>query len=67
MAGRRSHAQAVGLVVLFLLSSWLNAVAPATTAPAVLADESVVRNAGAGEQVNLTLTTTPNSALTLDL
>ena len=67
MAGRRSHAQAVGLVVLFVLSSWLNAVAPATTAPGVLADESVVRNAGAGEQVNLTLTTTPNSALTLDL
>jgi len=67
MAGRRAHAQALGLVVLFVLSSWLHAVGPAVQNSSMLTDENVVMNAGQGDQVNLTLTSTPNTMFTLDL
>ena len=67
MAGRRAHAQALGLVVLFVMSSWLHAVGPALQNTPTLADENVVMNAGQGDQVNLTLTSTPNTMFKLDL
>ena len=67
MAGRRAHAQALGLVVLFVMSSWLHAVGPALQNASTLADENVVMNAGQGDQVNLTLTSTPNTMFKLDL
>ena len=67
MAGRRAHAQALGLVVLFVMSSWLHAVGPALQNTTTLDDENVVMNAGQGDQVNLTLTSTPNTMFKLDL
>ena len=67
MAGRRAHAQALGLVVLFVMSSWLHAVGPALQNTITLDDENVVMNAGQGDQVNLTLTSTPNTMFKLDL
>ena len=67
MAGRRAHAQALGLMVLFVMSSWLHAVGPALQNTPTLADENVVMNAGQGDQVNLTLTSTPNTMFKLDL
>ena len=67
MAGRRSHAQAVGLVVLFVMSTWLGLVAPASEQPAVLAEETAVLNVGQGDTRNLTLTGAPNTQLKLDL
>ena len=67
MAGRRAHAQALGLVVLFVMSSWLHAVGPALQNASTLADENVVMNAGQGDEVNLTLTSTPNTMFKLDL
>jgi len=67
MAGRRGHAQAVGLVVLFVLSTWLHAVGPALQHSPTLVNENVVKSAGAGDEVNLTLTSTPNTMFTLDL
>ena len=67
MAGRRAHAQALGLVVLFVISSWLHAVGPALQNTTTLDDENVVMNAGQGDQVNLTLTSTPNTMFKLDL
>ena len=67
MAGRRGHAQALGLVVLFVMSSWLHAVGPALQNTSTLADENVVMKAGQGDQVNLTLTSTPNTMFKLDL
>ena len=67
MAGRRAHAQAVGLVVLFVLSTWLHAVGPVLQHSSTLANENVVKSAGAGDEVNLTLTSTPNTMFKLDL
>ena len=67
MAGRRAHAQALGLVVLFVMSSWLSLVAPAGSDIAVLAEENVVLEAGQGDEMNLTLTTSPNTMFKLDL
>ena len=66
MAGRRSHAQAVGLVVLFVMSAWLGLVAPASEQPAVLAEETAVLNVGQGDTLNLTLTGAPTTPLKLD-
>ena len=67
MAGRRAHAQALGLVVLFVMSSWLSLVAPAGSDIEVLAEENVVLGAGQGDEMNLTLTTSPNTMFKLDL
>ena len=67
MAGRRAHAQALGLVVLFVMSTWLHAVGPALPISPALADENTVMSAGQGDEVNLTLTSTPNTLFTLDL
>ena len=67
MAGRRAHAQAFGLVVLFVMSSWLSVVAPAGSQPLRLAEETAVLQAGQGDEVNLTLTTSPNTMFKLDL
>ena len=67
MAGRRAHAQALILVVLFVMSSWLNAVAPSAEETSVLEAENEVMQAGQGDEVDLTLTTNPNSMFKLDL
>ena len=67
MAGRRAHARALILVVLFVMSSWLNAVAPATEETSVLEPEHEVMQAGQGDEMDLTLTTNPNTMFTLDL
>lgn len=67
MAGRRAHAQALGLVVLFVMSSWLSLVAPAGSYAPVLAEEHEVMEAGQGDEMNLTLTSTPNTMFKLDL
>ena len=67
MAGRRAHAQALCLVVLFVMSSWLSLVAPAGPNASVLAEENVVSEAGQGDVMNLTLTPTPNTMFKLDL
>ena len=67
MAGRRAHAQALGLVVLFVMSSWLSLVAPAGIDSATLSDESVVLQAGPGDEMNLTLSSSPNTMFKLDL
>ena len=67
MAGRRAHAQALGLVVLFVMSSWLHAVGPSLQNTSALTNENVVMNAGQGDEVNLTLTPTPNTMFKLDL
>ena len=65
MAGRRAHAQALCLVVLFVMSSWLSLVAPAGLNTSVLAEENVVSEAGQGDVMNLTLTPTPNTMFKL--
>ena len=67
MAGRRGHAQAVGLVLLFVMSSWLSLVAPATEPATELDAENAVLQVGQGDSLNLTLTTSPNTQLALDL
>ena len=67
MAGRHGHAQAVCLVVLFVMSSWLSLVAPAGPEGGVLSDENVVLQAGQGDEMNLTLSTSPNTMFKLDL
>ena len=67
MAGRRAHAQALCLVVLFVMSSWLSLVAPAGPNASVLSEENVVMEAGQGDVMNLTLTTNPNTMFKLDL
>ena len=67
MAGRRAHARALILVVLFVMSSWLNAVAPSTEETSVLEPEHEVMQAGQGDEMDLTLTTNPNTMFTLDL
>ena len=67
MAGRRGHAQAVGLVLLFVMSSWLSLVAPATEPATELAAENAVLQVGQGDSLNLTLTASPNTQLRLDL
>ena len=67
MAGRRAHAQALILVVLFVMSSWLNAVAPSTEETSVLEAENEVMQAGQGDEIDLTLTTNPNTMFKLDL
>ena len=63
MAGRRGHAQAVGLVLLFVMSSWLSLVAPATEPATELDAENAVLQVGQGDSLNLTLTTSPNLSL----
>ena len=67
MAGRLAHAQAVGLVVLFLLGSWGSVVEPARPVAEVLEHENDVLRAGPGDEMNLTLTTNPNTMFKLDL
>ena len=61
MAGRLAHAQAVGLVVLFLLGSWGSVVEPARPVVEVLEHENDVLRVGTGDEMNLTLTTNPNT------
>ena len=67
MAGRLAHAQAVGLVVLFLLGSWGSVVEPTRPVAEVLESENDVLRAGPGDEMNLTLTTNPNTMFKLDL
>ena len=67
MAGRLAHAQAVGLVVLFLLGSWGNVVEPARPVAEFLEHETDVLRVGPGDEMNLTLTTNPNTMFKLDL
>ena len=59
MAGRLAHAQAVGLVVLFLLGSWGSVVEPIRPVAEILESENNVLRAGPGDEMNLTLTTNP--------
>ena len=61
MAGRLAHAQAVGLVVLFLLGSWGSVVEPIRPVAEILESENNVLRAGPGDEMNLTLTTNPNT------
>ena len=67
MAGRLAHAQAVGLVVLFLLGSWGSVVEPARPVAEVLEHENDVLRVGTGDEMNLTLTTNPTTMFKLDL
>ena len=67
MAGRLAHAQAVGLVVLFLLGSWGSVVEPIRPVAEILESENNVLRAGPGDEMNLTLTTNPNTMFKLDL
>ena len=67
MAGRLAHAQAVGLVVLFLLGSWGSVVEPARSVAEVLEHENDVLRVGSGDEMNLTLSTNPNTMFKLDL
>ena len=67
MAGRRCHARALGLVVLFVMSTWLAMVPPSPISAPFLAPQDVVMQAGEGDAMNLTLSTTPNTMFKLDL
>ena len=67
MAGRRVHAQALVLVALMVLSGGLSTLVFEVSSPNMLNDEVRPQLVGEGDQMDLTLTTTPNTNFKLDL
>lgn len=67
MAGRRVHAQALVLVALMVLSGGLSTLVFEVSSPNMLKDEDRPQLVGEGDQMDLTLTTTPNTNFKLDL
>ena len=67
MAGRHGHAQALLLVALMVMSSGLTTLVFNGVTPELLGAVDAPKPVGAGDQMDLTLTRTPNNNFKLDL
>lgn len=67
MAGRRVHAQALVLVALMVFSGGLSTLVFEASTSVTLNEETRPQLVGEGDQMDLTLTSTPNTNFKLDL
>ena len=67
MAGRRVHAQALVLVVLMVLSGGLSSLLIQPSPAVLLNEEFGPKHVRQGDEMNITVSTTPNSGFKLEL